>query len=268
MNKSMQMTISKKSTEKFFYKTLLHIGIGIIGFVLVYNLYSINMISFLVIVFFISLIIKGLFHSLEINYCKQENICTIEIKNNILHFTQKEFFLEDSYLFFRLEACSTNAAVSLHQEKDAKIITIFQKVIFNPLEFQEFLKLIQPYRKFDVFPWKKNMTYGTLYVCKHGFIVGGREFFYHEVEKFEWGTEIYYKRLARFERATMYIDLKNGEKIIETYQDSAGLTNARIFYIWLYVHKKEIAKATGYKKITRPFNQILEALEKEGCESL
>jgi len=268
MKKNSNMKINKKNTEIFLYKMLLYMSTGTIGSVLVYNLYTINMISFLVIIFFIFLIIKGLFHSLEIKYCKQKKIYNIKIEDNIFYLDTKAFPLQDSYLFFKLQACDKNAVVSLHQEKDAKIITIFQKIIFNPLEFEKFLMLIKLYRKFDVFPWKKNITYGSLYICKDGFIVCGREFFYHEVEKFEWGTEIYYQRTAKFERAIIYIYLKNDEKVIETYRNIDGLTNARIFYIWMHIRNEEIANATGYKKIICPFNKILEELEKTGCESL
>ena len=262
------MIISHKSTENFFYKALLYTIVGIVGFIIVSILFDINILSFFTLVFFSFLILKGLFHALEIKSCKQNKEHELKVKNDTLYFDKKQFLLTESYLFFRLEECGKNAVVSLYQEKDAKVITIFSQIIFTPTEFEEFLQLIKPYRKFDTFPWKRYNTHKTLYVCKKGVIINGRELFYGEIETIDWATKVIYNMNARIENVTIDIELKNGEKIIETFRNAKDILYAKLLYISLGLEGKDIAPASGYKRLASPFNKILEELKRNECESL
>ncbi len=264
------MTISKKSAEELLYKSIFYGTIGV--FALIYIVSGKQKIDdifiFLAFAFAIFLIIKGLWHFIEIKECKQESEYKFDIKNNILYFNKNKFDLQNSYLFFHLNECGDNISVALYQEKRDKIITIFSKIIFNRNELLEFLKLIKPYRKFNAFPWDKFNTNKTLYVCKDGFIIDGREIFYNEVKKMDWETKFNHNMTAKTRIVTLYIDLKNGENIMEIFYNAKWLIYAKIFYIHMRVNNEKIDTATGHKKIAKEFNKILQELDKNGCESI
>ena len=149
-----------------------------------------------------------------------------------------------------------------------KIITIFSKIIFNQDELLAFLKLIKPYRKFNAFPWDRFNTNGTLFVCKDGFIINGREIFYSEVKKIDWETKFHHNMTAKTRIVTLYIDLKNSEHIIDIFYSAKWLLYAKILYINMRVNNEKIGIATGHKKVAKAFNKILKELEKDRCESL
>ncbi len=191
-----------------------------------------------------------------------------DIKNNILYFNKNKFDLQNSYLFFHLYECGDNITVALYQEKRDKIVTIFSKIIFNRNELLEFLKLIKPYRKFNAFPWDKFNTNSTLYVCRDGFIIDGREIFYSEVKKVDWETTFLHYYTHKIRTIELYIYLKNDTIVKEIFYDAKWLIYAKILYIHMRVNNEKIDTATGHKKVAKAFNEILQELDKNGCESL
>ncbi len=262
------MQIAKKSSEKFLYKAILHFIVGFVGFIAIYIIFEINILSFLSLAFFLFIILKGGWHVFEFKSCKQEQSHELEIQNNTICFDRKHIVLDNSYLFFRLEECGKNVVVSLYQEKNAKILTIFSKIIFSPSEFKKFLELIKPYRKFDAFPWKKFNTHHTIYVCKKGIIIDGRELFYEEIEMIEWETEISYRMNARIESVTVVIGLKNNEKIIETFRNAQDKIYAKLLYVSLRLKGRMKDAVSGNNQTVASFNEILKELEKKECEEL
>ena len=140
--------------RKVSYKIIFYIiGCGAL------YIYGINLITFIILGFFIIQIILNI---VNMSNCKQTAEYKIDIKDDVLYFDTQKFPLAKSYLFFNLADCGKKISVSLYQEKDTKVATIFQSVIFNQTEFIEFFKLIRPYRKFRAFPWSKFNTNNTL----------------------------------------------------------------------------------------------------------
>jgi len=264
------MTISKKSAEELLYKSIFYTLIGV--FALIYIVSGKqkidNIFIFSAFAFASFLIFKGLWHFIEIKECKQESKSLFDIKNDILYFNKNKFDLQNSYLFFHLNECGDNITVALYQEKRDKIVTIFSKIIFNRNELLEFLKLIRSYRKFNAFPWDKFNTNSTLYVCRDGFIIDGREIFYSEVKKVDWETTFHYEMTARIRIVTFYIYLKNGKRVKGRFDFAEWSIYAKILYIHMRVNNEKIDTATGHKKVAKAFNEILQELDKNGCESL
>ena len=257
---SRSITIDKKDTKKIFYKIILYIAV----IATIYALYGLNLITIAVIGF---LTVRILFLALDLKSCKQATTHKISVVDDNFRIDDKTFSLQDAYLFFRLKDCGENSAVSLFMEKSQDVETIFQDMIFNPSEFKTFLSLIVPYSKFNTFLWKSN-TNGTLFVCKSGFMVEGRALFYDEVESIEWKTKVHYNMTAKMEVVWLYVALKNGEGIKAYFADAKEVLYAKLMYISMRVNGETIDKATGYKKFTRPFNKILEELERKECASI
>ena len=258
------MIVAKKSVLELVYKSGLYIAVGGGGFYLLYSQVEKvdNIFVFLSLAFFLFLVLIGVFYALGIPNCKQKQEDTISIKNDIFYHNNIETAnLKNTYLFFELYECGKNIAVTLYQEKDAKRVRIFQRIIFSDTEFRNFLKLIQPYRKFDSFPWKKYHTKGTFFVCYEGFILDGREFFYDEVATLSWESETYYKRLAKFERINIELELKNKELIVHTFFDAKTMIYVKLAYIVTRTTNKHINELTESKKITSMYEKLLTGLQ-------
>jgi len=264
------MTISAKDTKELKYKAIAHIVIGVVAFVSIYmSVDKIdNIFVFFALVLAIFIVAKGLFHALDIKYCKQPERVEIDIRNNIFYLNDQHFPLAKGYLYFELRECGKNIAVSLYLENEKQNTTIFPKLIFSPKEFESFLKLIAPYRKIDFFPWEKYSTYPALFVCNRGFIVGGRILFYDEVQSFEWETGVFYRVGKVHKKITIEIRLKNGEILSEFLLDSSATTQAKIAYIEHRIHGKPIGEVLKNKKTAGAFRKILKILETNECEML
>ena len=254
------MLISPKNSKEFIYKIILYS----VGCAVLY-IYGINLITVIVMAFFI---IQIIWNIVDMRSCKQKAEYKLYIKDDILYFNTQKFPLANSYLFFNLVDCGKKISVSLYQEIDTKVVTVFESIVFNRTEFIEFFKLIRPYRKFRAFPWDKFNTNNSLYVCKDGFIICGREFFYSEVKKFDWKTTFHYEMTARIRIVTLYIYLQNGKRVKEAFHFAKWLIYAKILYIDMRVNNEKIGTATGHKKVAKAFNEILKELDKNGCESL
>lgn len=255
------MIVHKKHTKKILYKIILYSTI----MTLLYALYGLNLITIAVIGF---LTVRILFLALDVKGCKQETVHEINVKNGNFHIDDKTFPLQGAYLFFRLRECGENSAVSLYLEEGRNVETIFQDIIFSPSEFEAFLKLIAPYRKINVFPWNKHTTHDTLFVCKEGFFIDGRAFFYDEVENITWKTTVHHEMTAKRESVLVSVDLKNGEGVIENFWSAKETLYAKLLYVSMRVNGEKIEKVTGNKKFVKAFDAILKTLQTKECASL
>ena len=260
------MTITPKNSIVFLYNSVLYAGLGVICLFYFYCLNGVNNIIEVILLFFFTY--KFFFNCLDAISCKQNKKYEINIQNDIFYVEKNRYNLKNSYLYFELNECGDNVKVLLYQEKETKTKLILQNIIFSRLEFRKFLQMIKPYRKFNAFPWREFNTTGALYICNEGFIVYGREIFYNEVKSVDWKSEIYYKKLARFEEIYLIIELKNGEKIANYFNNYSEIAFAKIFYIYLRVKNEPITKITGHKTFSKQFNKILKELEERGCETV
>ncbi len=255
------MIVHKKHTKKIIYTIIFYSTV----IALLYALYGLNLITVAVIGF---LTVRILFLALDVKGCKQVTTHKITVKNDNFHIDDRSFSLQDAYLFFRLKDCGENSAVSLYREEGRNVETIFQDMIFSPSEFEDFLKLTAPYRKIKEFPWKIHTTHDTLFVCKEGFFVDGRAFFYDEVESITWKTTVHYEMTAKRESVLLTIDLKSGEGVIENFWDAKERLYAKLLYVSMRVNGKKIEKITGNKTFAKAFDTILKELQTKECASL
>ena len=263
------MIVSRKSTIPYLVKASLYIGIGTVGFMTLY--YSVekvdNLFVLIGLVLAIAVIIIGIYHGLGIEACKQTHQQTITIEHDYLLLDNKKIALDGSYLYFELYACHKDIAVSLYQEKGGGVRMLFQNIIFSPKEFETFLECIRPYRKLDLFPWKRYHTQKSFYVCKEGFILNGREIFYQEVASIAWMTEAYYRYTARFERVIVEMRLKSGELLTEIYLHANSMLYVKLAYIATQTDDKTIDEITQGQTMRQLFEKTVHTIEEKGCVS-
>ncbi len=260
------MLVSKKDSKKFLFIAFVYIAFGVIFSL--FSLYESNEV-YIEIIAAINLFLTafGMYNLFRFFTCRQKDSYTIDIKNKTLYFNDKSFDLQESFLFFELKKCAKELIeVWLYQEKDAKIVTIFSKLLFSKEEFEKFLKLIKPYRKFDAFPWKSYKTKGAFYLCKDGFILNGREFFYEEVESIEWKNR--YERLVSGTLifVIVTIKLKNSQKIEEVFVKTDDFIYVKLTYIDIKIKSKEdILRVEGNPQMNLKFYELKEEIKRGGC---
>lgn len=139
----------------------------------------------------------------------QNKNVAISIEDGVLRFEDKSYLLDGSFLTLQMKTTPKKDMyqVTLFLEKNNKSQKIFERIVFNLNEMQEFLKLIKPYRKtkvclVDEKPYKIQLFDG-------GFTYEGREILYDEVQSFD--------TVFIDTKGIPYLDieivLKNGDKI-------------------------------------------------------
>ena len=119
-----------------------------------------------------------------------------------------------------------------YMKKDTKI-KLFLKTIVDEKEYINLLKLIKPYKKLPIYLSETN----GIFLCKNGFSLNGREFFYDEISLIEWETKNYYCRFTYCaKKIYVYITLKNN-LLIEADFYKNDLVYAKLIYINMAIKK-------------------------------
>jgi len=255
------LIIKPKNTTKFLIKAIFYFIIAVMFLFLIFFNGKIDDLvelgGCLVVVF---ILLKGLESFFDFKECKGENV-SLKIENDILYVNDKKVPLKNKYLFLESKKCDKFFKVFLYEEKDTKT-NLLLKTIINEEEYINLLKLIKPYKKLPIY---LSETKG-IFLCKNGFSLNGREFFYNEISSIEWETQNSYCRFTYCaKKIYVYITLKNNVLIKADFYKN-DLVYAKLIYINMAIKKKN--KIIGNKKIVKIFNNLIEKIKKEDCENI
>jgi hypothetical protein len=255
-----KLIIKSKNTKIFLLKAIFYFFVVFIFLFFIFSKGEIdNLIEFAGCLAVVFIFLKGFENFFDFKECKGKNV-SLKIENNVLYINDKKVPLKDKFLFLESERCDNFFKVFLYEEKDTKT-NLLLKVVLDEKEYIYFLKLIKPYKKLPLYI---SETKG-IFLCKDGFSLNGREFFYNEVFSIEWKTRNHRCRFTYcVKEINVYIRLKNNV-LIEADFDKKDLIYIKLIYIKASLEKtsKVIFKN---KKLAKMFNNLVEKIKKEGCE--
>ncbi len=129
---------------------------------------------------------------------------TIAIEDHIVRYDKTPHAF--ATLTFSKEQLEDSCLVSLWAKKGDKQEEIFKKVPFSHEEFEQFIKLIQPYLAHEELPQKITEEEDRIILFDNGFAVDGKEFLYDELQSIE--TVVVFGDST--ENLKMNLILKNG----------------------------------------------------------
>ncbi len=200
----MGVNIYTKDTGKFLIKAVFYsiVPLSVIIFVFISGWIN-NMLGFAAVLISIVVLLKGYLYFFDVKECKGGDY-TLKIENDILYINEKPFNLKDKCLFVQSQKCDEYFKVFLYDDK----MNLIFKAVFDENEYIGFLKIIKPYKKLPLFLERTD----GIFLCKEGFAINGREFFYDEVKSIEWEIKKYRcKFFSCSEKVVVSIILKNGQ---------------------------------------------------------
>ncbi len=255
----MILKITSKNTKKFLYNTVFYISFAIILFFISWRLN--NIFSYLFFIVAVLLLLRGYLYFFDAKECKGEE-CELKIKNDVLYIDDKSINLKGKYLFLKSQKCGELFKVFLYEEKETKT-TFLLKTVLDEKEYIKLLKLIKPYKKLPLYLEKTD----GLFICKNGFAINGREFFYNEISSIEWEVKTYRCRFGVCSRYILvYIRLKDGN-VVTTDIEEEDLNYAKLLYIKAVLNNDKL-EISGNKNFVKIFNKLIDKITNDECENL
>jgi len=254
----MILKITSKNTKKFLYKAIFYLFFAVVLFFISWKIG--NIFSYVLFVVAVLVLLKGYLYFFDANECKSKE-CESKIKNDVLYIDDKSINLKDKYLFLESQKCDEYFKVFLYEnEKKPKLIF---KIIVNEKEYIGLLKLIKPYKKLPLFLEKTD----GIFLCKQGFAIDGREFFYDEIASIEWDVKRYRCKFVVCKRYILvYIRLKD-DNVITTDIEEKDLNYAKLLYIKAVLNNDKL-EISGNKNFVKIFNKLIDKITNDECENL
>ncbi len=255
----MILKITPKNTKKFLYIAIFYISFAIIFFFISWKIS--NIFSYLFFIVAVLVLLKGYLYFFDFKECKGKEY-ELKIKNDALYIDDKSINLKGKYLFLESQKCDELFKVFLYEEKETKT-NLLLKSVLDEKEYIELLKLIKPYKKLPLYLEKTD----GLFICKNGFAINGREFFYNEISSIEWEVKTYRCRFGVCSRYILvYIKLKDGN-VVTTDIEEKDLNYAKLLYIKAILDNNKL-KISGNKNFVKIFSKLIDKIRKDGCENL
>ena len=202
----MTLKITTKNTKIFLYKAIFYISLAIVIFI--FSSQNINLFSAIAMIGGLYFLLKGYLYFFDVRECKGKEF-VIKIEDDILYIDNKSISLKGKYLFLNTQKCDNYFKVFLYDDKN-----ILLKAILDKKEYIEFFRLIKAYKKLPLY---LEETIG-IFVCKDGFSIDEREFFYNEIVSIEWEIKNDICKFIYCSKAIyLYVRLKNNTLITAQY---------------------------------------------------
>jgi len=228
----MTLKITTQNTKNFLYKAIFYISLAIVIFI--FSSQNLNLFSAIAMVGGLYFLLKGYLYFFDVRECKGGEF-VINIKNDILYIDNNSISLKDKYLSLNTQKCDNYFKVFLYDDKNRLIL----KAILDKKEYIEFFRLIKPYKKLPLYLEETD----GIFVCKEGFAIDGREFFYDEIASIEWDIETDKCKFTYCSK-TIYLDvrLKNNTLITAKYQKNNFVLEKLLFIKRILEGKKDNIK--------------------------
>ena len=261
------MTITRKSNKRYVVKSVV-LGIGAIatgyvdyilgdafGFFVAYITLFISFFSFA----------TAVFYAHRAYVCRQSRVYEFTIKEDTLLFDTKRFPLKNNTLFFKLLSCGEPKKISLYVSDNKEVQNIFENVIFDDAEYEQFISLVKPYKKLKrLIPKKTNLS--ALYVCQEGFALEGEEFLYDEIASFEIETR--YSGYVSSNVADVIFQTVEGQTVKKRFiLDRAMKTMAKLLYIQTVIDKIEIDHRKSNPQFNEAYRLLTESIAQREYET-
>ncbi len=255
----MILKITPKNTKKFLYTAIFYISFAIILFFISWKIN--NIFSYLFFIMAVLFLLRGYLYFFDAKECKGEE-CELKIKNDVLYIDDKSINLKGKSLFLESQKYDELFKVFLYEEKEIKT-NLLLKAVLDEKEYIELLKLIKHYKKLPLYVEKTD----GIFLCKNGFAINGREFFYNEISSIEWEVKTYRCRFGICSRYILvYIRLKDGN-VVTTDIKEKDLNYAKLLYIKAILNNDKL-EISGNKNFVKIFNKLIDKIRKDGCENL